>query len=420
VDVTGARPRRSVFTRLLPETGPQRAISLATFVNTFGSGLFLTVGALYFTRIVHLSTARYATGLLVGSLVGLLVGLLAGRVADRVGARETQMVVKLSGALGMVGYLFVTSFWQFVVISAVVGMATGAHSPCQSPLIRAYGGDNPVRFRAYQRSLTNLAVAFGVLLAGIAIAIGTRSAYQTVIAVRAGAYVACILALLRVPRVTPTDRGRLDRRWMALRDVPYLTATTLNSLMSIHFVVPSLLLPLWIANQTHAPASIVSAGLILNTVIVVCLQVRASRGVADPRSAGRRMLWAGGAVAAGLALLALAHGPATVPAIVLVLAGVAVYTLGELWQAAGAMEYEFGLAAPHAQGQYSGVFALGQGLAQAIAPLIVGVLSLSHGVPGLLALGLGFLIVGAANRPLLAVALRSASPATPRSATDSA
>lgn len=402
-----ATPRRSLAARLLPETGPQRAISLATFVNTFGSGIFLTVSALYFTRIVHLSTALYAAGLFIGSTVGLLVGLVAGQVADRVGARETQMVVKLSGAVGMTCYLFVTDFWQFMAVSAVVGIATGAHGPCQSPLIRAYGGENPVRFRAYQRSLTNLAIALGVLVAGVAIAIGTPFAYQVVLAMRAGAYLVCILALTRVPHLAPTSRGTLERRWMALRDIPYLAATTLNSLMAIHFVVPSLLLPLWIADQTTAPRSIVSAALILNTMIVVCLQVRASKGVDDPASAGTRMLWAGLAVAAGLALLALAHGPSLVVATALVLIGVAVYTLGELWHAAAAMEYEYGLAAAHAQGQYSGVFALGQGLAQAVAPVVVGAIGLSHGVPGLLALGLGFLLVGAVNKPLLRMALRT-------------
>lgn len=402
---------RSLAARLLPETGPQRAISLATFVNTFGSGIFLTISALYFTQIVHLSTALYAAGLFIGSMVGLLVGLVAGQVADRVGARETQMAVKLSGAVGMTCYLFVTDFWQFLAVSAVVGIATGAHGPCQSPLIRAYGGENPVRFRAYQRSLTNLAIAFGVLVAGVAIAVGTPFAYQVVLAVRAGAYVVCVLALTRVPHLAPTSRGTLDRRWMALRDVPYLAATTLNSLMSIHFVVPSLLLPLWVADQTNAPRAVVSAALILNTAIVVCLQVRASKGVDDPASAGTRMLWAGVAVAAGLTLLALAHGPSLVVATALVLIGVAVYTLGELWHAAAAMEYEYGLAAAHAQGQYSGVFALGQGLAQAVAPIVVGAVGLSHGVPGLLALGGGFLVVGAVNKPLLRAVLRTRATA---------
>jgi MFS family permease len=403
--------RRTLVARLLPETGPQRAISLATFVNTFGSGIFLTVSALYFTQIVGLSTPLYAAGLFAGSMVGLLVGLGAGRVADRVGARETQMVVKLSGAIGMVCYLFVTQFWQFVLVSVFVGIATGAHGPCQSPLIRAYGGENPVTFRAYQRSLTNLAVAFGVLVAGAAIAVGTPFAYQVVLAVRAGAYLVCILALTRVPHLPPTSRGTLDRRWMALRDLPYLAATTLNGLMAIHFVIPSLLLPLWIADHTSAPRATVSIGLIINTAIVVCLQVRASRGVDDPASAGTRMRWAGLAIAAGIGLLALAHGPSIVVATALVLIGVAVYTLGELWHAAAAMEYEYGLAAAAAQGQYSGVFALGQGLAQAVAPVVVGTIGLSHGVPGLLTLGLAFLVVGALNKPLLrAVTGRRSSP----------
>jgi dipeptide/tripeptide permease len=119
------------------------------------------------------------------------------------------------------------------------------------------------------------------------------------------------------------------------------------------------------------------------------------------------MLWAGLAIAGGLALLASAAGPPSGVAVALVLAGIVVYTLGELWHAAASMEYQFGLAPAEAQGQYSGVFGLGQGLAQALAPAIVGV-GLSLGVPGLIGLGLAFLAVGALTRPLLSLVLRGA------------
>jgi len=403
-------PGRSWARRLLPETGPQRAISLATFVNTFGSGMFMTSSALFFTQVVGLPMSSYTTGLFVGAMVGLVVGLFAGRLADQVGARETQIAVKLTGAVAMVCCLFVSSFWQWVLVSSLIGVTTSAHNPCQAPLIRAYGGENPVAFRAYQRSLTNLSLALGALLAGVAIGIGTRSAYDALLWVRAVLYVGCALALLRVPRLVPAHAGGPAQRWQALRDRPYLTATVFNSLMSVHFVVPTVLLPLWIADDTHAPRSIVSGAFILNTVLVVVLQVRASRGVDDHRSAARRMLWAGFAIAGGLALLASASGPPSGVAVALVLAGIVVYTLGELWHAAASMEYQFGLAPAEAQGQYSGVFGLGQGLAQALAPAIVGV-GLSLGVPGLIGLGLAFLAVGALTRPLLSLVLR-ASPAT--------
>jgi hypothetical protein len=64
-------PGRFRLSRLIPETSAQRAISLATFVNTFGTGVFITISALFFTQVVHLSTARYGLGLFIGSMLGL-------------------------------------------------------------------------------------------------------------------------------------------------------------------------------------------------------------------------------------------------------------------------------------------------------------------------------------------------------------
>lgn len=415
-----AAPLRVKLSRLLPETTAQRAISLATFVNTFGSGVFMTISALFFTQLVGLSTAQYAAGLFIGSMLGLAAGLLAGRIADQFGAREAQVVVKLIGAVGTLYCLFVTNFWQFALASSLVGLSMGAHNPCQAPLIRAYGGAEPVRFRAYQRALTNLAVALGALAGGFAIGIGTRSAYLVMFGLRTVAYVACALALFRVPHLAAAHAPGLTSRWQALRDRPYLVATAFNAAMSVHFAVPTVLLPLWIADETHAPRSTVSIALILNTVLVVCFQVRASKGVADVPSAGRRVIWGGGAIAAGLAVLSLAHGPPAAVAVALLLIGMAIYTLGELWHAAASMEYQFGLAAAHAQGQYSGVFGLGQGLAQAVAPAIVAV-GLGFGVPGVIGLGVAFLVVGALNGPLLSLAQRrSLQPSVQSSPADGA
>src|SRR3569833_4511588 len=91
---------------LLPETGPQRAITLAPFVNTFGSGMFMTSSALFFTQVVGLTLSSYTPGLFASSLAGLVVGLFAGRLAEQVGAREPQIAVKLTGALATVSCLF--------------------------------------------------------------------------------------------------------------------------------------------------------------------------------------------------------------------------------------------------------------------------------------------------------------------------
>jgi dipeptide/tripeptide permease len=122
------------------------------------------------------------------------------------------------------------------------------------------------------------------------------------------------------------------------------------------------------------------------------------------------MLWAGVAVATGMVCMALAADRAPGVAIALLLVAIAIYTLGELWHAAASMEYSFGLAAPHAQGQYSGVFGLGGGVAEAVAPAVLG-LAVTYGLPAWLMIAAGFLVIGAASRPLVDWSLSRWRPA---------
>jgi hypothetical protein len=81
---------------------------------------------------------------------------------------------------------------------------------------------------------------------------------------------------------------------------------------------------------------------------------------------------------------------------VLVLAGVAVHTLGEILQAAGSFELRYGLAPAHAQGEYAGVTKLGNGLADAAGPSVLGFLCLGWGAPGWLVVGGVFAVIGLA------------------------
>ncbi|MFE2346658.1 MFS transporter [Kitasatospora cineracea] len=405
------RWRRGPLARLLPETAEQRALAAGSFVNSLGAGMFMTSSVLYFTRIVGLPMAQVATGLFCGAMAGLAAGLVAGRIADRWGARETQIAVMLVGAATVACYLVVRTFWPYLLVSVLLGVVFAAGKSSQAPLVRSFGGENPTVFRAYLRSSTNLAIALGALIAGIGIQLDSAPAYLCLVGGRAVGFAGSALALLRLPRPAPLPVPGGRRRWEALRDRPYLTATVLNSLMSLHYAVPTFLLPLWVVDHTAAPRWMVSGALLLNTVLVIGLQVRVSRGVDDTGAAGTRMRYAGAAVLAGLVMMAGASGRSAWVAVALLLAAVAVYTFGELWHAAASMEYSFGLAAPHAQGEYSGVFGLGAGVAEALAPAVLGALALTWGPPGFLALGLGFLAVGAGCRPLIARSLHKAAEA---------
>lgn len=404
--------RRSPFGRLLLPRGPRRVLATATFVNALGSGMFMSASVLYFTRVVQLPASQVALGLFAGAMVGLAAGLVGGRIADRYGARETQIVILLLGTLVMCGYLLVDAFWSYLLASVMIGVVFAMSKASMAPLIRGFGGADPASFRAYLRATMNLAVSLGAVAGGVAIQLDTAPAYLVVMSGRALSFVGCALLLWRVPRLPPLPVPPMRGRWQALRDRPYLAATVLNCLMSLHLAIPTFLLPLWIVDHTNAPRWMVSGVLVLNTVLVVALQVVMSRGVNDTRSAGRRMRWAGLAVAAGLGLMLLAGELSVWVSAALLLAAVAVYTLGELWHAAASMEYSFGLAAPHAQGQYSGVFGIGTGVAEAMAPMLLATLALGLGGPGWLLLGGLFVAVGFLSGPLIAWSQRWGPPKT--------
>ncbi|GAA2289087.1 hypothetical protein GCM10010145_69150 [Streptomyces ruber] len=126
----------------------------------------------------------------------------------------------------------------------------------------------------------------------------------------------------------------------------------------------------------------------------MALQVRASRGVVDNAAAARAAVRAGAAFLLGMAAIAAATGLPGRLAAVVIIGGVVVHTIGELWHTAASFELSFGLAPAHAQGQYSGLHATGIGVASSLAPSVLALFCITWGIPGWLALGGVFLLAG--------------------------
>ncbi|HET8641711.1 MAG TPA: MFS transporter [Pseudonocardiaceae bacterium] len=398
----------SALGKVLPPRGPRRVLAAGTFVNSFGGGMFATSSALYFTRVVEFSADQVAIGLLAGSAIGLLAGMFVGQLADRYGPRGTQIGVMLFGAASMSCFLLVHTFVPFVLVCVCIGVTFAADQASRAPLIREFGRDEPAAYRAYLRSVTNLALALGILAAGIGIHLDTPTAYRTLIVARAAAFLGSALVQSFLPSLAPASGPERNGLWVALRDRTYLTATLLNCLMTTHHVVPTLLVPLWVANYTQAPRSLIAGMALINTLMIVALQVPLSRGVDNQRAAGQRMRWAGAALCAGLAVMAAAAGPGAWVAAGLLVAGAVLYTFGELWHSAGQMEWMFGLAPAHAQGQYAGVFGLGVGLGETLGPAMVS-LCLHGGMSAWLLVGVGYLAVGLLSPPLVDRAARASA-----------
>ncbi|MEU6535263.1 MFS transporter [Streptomyces sp. NPDC047000] len=379
---------------LIPETRPKRAFAAATFVNQIGKGLFVSGAALFFTRSVGLPVAQVGFALGAAALIGLAAGIPVGRLADRRGPREVFRLAVVVQALSVAGLVFVHSFPSLIAFLCVAELAVSAGTAARGPLTRALGAPNPTRFRSYLRALNNIAVGCGALAAGVVVQLDTRTAYVSLILGTAVLFLLSAVVASRIPSVPLVAAPAEGSRWPALKDRPYVALTALDGIMTIENQVLVFALPLWIIGHTDAPRWFVGASMAINTALVVFLQVRFSRGVDNNAAAGRSARRAGVAFLLATALIAVAGGAPGWIAVLVVVLGVVVHTMGELWHAAASFELSFGLAPEHAQGQYSGLFAIGQGLSNAIGPPLLGVVCLGWGEPGWLVIGVLFLVVG--------------------------
>ncbi|WP_290062828.1 MFS transporter [Amycolatopsis solani] len=380
---------------LLPRGGPPRLLAVATLVTMTGYGVYLTAGVLYFTRVVQLPAGQVGAGLTIAGAVSLAAGIPFGHLADRHGARTVYALTLVLGAISMTGLCLAQDFWTFVAFASLGAAAQTAGPAARSPLVQEYGGDRPAEFRGYLRSVTNLGIAVGALLAGWGVAADTRNAYLLLIGGSALSYAASTAIVLFLPAVPPKPAGA-GPRWVALRDRPYLVLTLLDGVMAIQYRVLTAAVPLWLVARTTAPNWTVSGVLVVNTVIVVFFQVRASRRIDTTRAGAVAFRRAGFAFFAACVAIAAMAGAPTWLALVFLLAAVVVHTVGELWQAAGGFELSFTLAPPHAVGQYQGLFGMGLGLGVTLGPAVLIALCITWGTPGWFVIGGIFAATGLA------------------------
>jgi hypothetical protein len=197
--------------------------------------------------------------------------------------------------------------------------------------------------------------------------------------------------VLTLPAGSPPPQGRAGSPAGVLRDPRYLTVCVLNGLLMTYGALLTVALPLWIVRHTRAPAWTVAALFILNTVLAVALQVRASRGTDTVPGAARAAMRSGALLLLACVVFA-ATGMLAEPAAILALgAGCVLLTLGELFQSAGGWGLSYALAPDDRQGQYLGAFSMGTRIYDTAGPILVSALVLGLGAFGWILLGLLFL-----------------------------
>ena len=394
---------------LLPEAGPMRSLALAVLVNSLGSGVFLPVSTIYFTRVIGLSVTQIALGLAIAGVAGLFSGVVLGHMADRWGRREAQVV--LISAMGVItlGYVWATTMWQFVLIATASQLLDRGVAAVGAALVAGtMQGPARVRARAHMRVAMYVGMAAGSGLAALALQLDTPAAYRAAIVADALTYMAAAAIYLRLPHVPPAFSRTASGPWLALRDRGYLALTAVLSVLTMNRAVLTIALPLWIVQHTQAPRTMVSLLFTLNAVGCVLLQVAVARRTETTGQAVQGARIAGLGLLAACAVLGAAGGRSAAAAVALLLLGTVLLVVSELLVSSAQFCLGFQLAQEHAQGQYQGVLSTGMSLSAAIAPTLMALLPLQHGIAGWLVLGVLFLASAMCLGPLVARRSRQA------------
>lgn len=369
----------------------------ATLIEWTGTGLFLAVSTIYFVKVAHLSTSSVGTGLTIGGAVAIAAAVPIARLAGRFGPKPVLIGVMLLRALATVGYLWVDGWWSFLLVVAVIAV-TEQSSP---PLVQSYvGARAPENLRAkvmaVQRTVVNLGISLGGLIAGVALGSGAPGAFRPLLIGGAVAYVAvaAVYATARREEETATAVGSA-RVADLLKDRRLLGFTAYNALVSLWMPVLNVAFPLWLVTETDVPERYVGILYAVNTVLCIALQYPLNRCYSTTRRAW--LSYAGAALLLSCGALAFAAAPGFGAREALLVLGSAVVllTFAELLQVGASWTLSFDLAPEGARSAYLVLFNTSRTVANRVAgPVLMTGVVLALGTAGWIALA-GVLLLGA-------------------------
>jgi hypothetical protein len=260
-------------------------------------------------------------------------------------------------------------------------------------------------------AVLNLGTALGVATAGVAIQLNTVTAYRALFLGNALSCLAGAAILVLLPRYEPLPGAHAESPVAALKDKAFVGYALLSGGMFMQYLIPAFLIPVWVVYHTHAPRWSTSAFMIINTLLLFLFQVRIGKKVQTVRQGGAAFRRAGVIFLVSCSAMGLASGLPGWAAFVLLAAAIVLLTYGELWQSSAMFALDFGLAPPHAQGQYQGLLGMTNFGAVSLAPFVLLGVVLAGGRLGFILLGVWFALLGLVGP---AVGAGVSGPARPR------
>ena len=386
---------KSIVGNIVSPDPTVRKLTFANYIKTFGNGMFHTVGIIYFSYTVGLGAHAVAFAFTIGAAVSLAVSVPAGHLADKWSPKYVGMISFVLQGI-VLGLQVFTKTWNiFVILLCLEYFVERFGQNARMAYIAQIGeGQKRVEARAYMRAVTNLGIGSGTLIAGIALAINTPTAYKAMIVADALSFFLAAVAYSRVPNIAPTLEEHEKFDWSVLKDHRYLIAMLLNGGFNLHFLIQNVAIPVWVVQETNAPRWMISGIMLMNTIAIVLFQVKTSKKADNLKSAVKIFQQASFYVAMASLVYALAHGVNALFASLFMLLGMAVHIAGELYGSNAAWMIAMDLADQRRQGVYQGIWSMGFGLTDMIGPSILVALVIGIGQLGWVILAIWFLLVG--------------------------
>ncbi|MFJ8041814.1 MFS transporter [Kitasatospora sp. NPDC096147] len=374
-----------------------RIMLLVQFLDRLGTGVWAAASVLYFTFVSHLDAGQVGLLLGVAAVAGIAGSPIAGQLAERYSARTLLMWCHLLRLGTMLLLLVSRDFAALLAVMAVTCLAErGAKTLEMLFATRATDGQRTT-YRALARTAMNAGYAVGAGLAAIGLAIGTTAAYQALVLANALSFAVTAALVARTgeqrpdpaPAASEPSVGREASGSSPWRDRGYLRFVLLDVPMSLDDSVLGVGLPLWLITSTDAPHALAPAFLVLNTVLVVVLQLRISGWAEGPRRATAAVTLNGLAMLAGCALLAFGTGGGAWSASIVLLCSALLVSGAELMRSVSSWELAVSLAPERSRASYLGVAGMAQSAQKALGPLLITGAVITAGPLGWLALGGG-------------------------------
>jgi len=348
-------------------------------VNAIGGGFVLPFALIYFHDVRGFSLG--ASGLMLATLsaVQVVAAPAGGALVDRFSAWSVLIASLLAIAYAL--FAVARAPWQAFAVAALAGVGNGIFNPAQSSLLGLLVAPEQRHIAfSLQRTMTNLGFGVGGLIGGVVATTSSPATFEALFVANAISYMLFIVVLIVfVGRPAVRDGGEPARaavggRYAAvLRDRAFMGLLALNAtLCTFGFAMFQEIVPIYAKDFARVSESEIGAFFLVNTALIVVLQLPTARALE-----GRRRIRAIQLVAAGWAvglLIVLIGGNAltgTAAAAVIAIA-VVLWSAGECIQGALINPMAVDLAPEAMLGRYLALASVSWQIGFAAAPALSG------------------------------------------------